>query len=318
MSLLLPLIARYPHPRDERIHFDEKTHTYTVDGKRVSRSVSGVAGKFFEPFNGASIVENNFEKWSSDPSSKYYPIIELCEKDKTRVKDAITKGWNTLGKIASTCGTALHFAIECELNGISSSPPFQSPSSIISSRQSEKNFGLNEAIVKVFGKDVALEIASPKSCIQATNISEDFARWKQWRKSDRGASLTPIRTEWSVFYEEYDIAGQIDALFVRNNEEDGTRHYTIVDWKRCGKLEKEAFGGRCGFPPFRHLPDTNLSKYQIQISIYAWILKHKYGIVPKEAVIVQIHESAGPDGFHEEVVSILEDELIEKALANTR
>ena len=70
----------------------------------------------------------------------------------------------------------------------------------------------------------------------------------------------PFRTELSVFSNELNIAGQIDALFSRD---DGS--YVIWDWKRCKLLR---YDGRTPMhEPLDHLPDVNYFHYALQLVI---------------------------------------------------
>ena len=44
------------HIRDERIHFDEPSHTYTFDGHVVGRSVTGLLHQFANDFDPAAAL----------------------------------------------------------------------------------------------------------------------------------------------------------------------------------------------------------------------------------------------------------------------
>jgi hypothetical protein len=100
--------------------------------------------------------------------------------------------------------------------------------------------------------DVELWLNGDDRC-DTTN--EDMAKYHAWRASV--PDWTPFRTEWSVYDEEACIAGQIDSLW-----RDGNGDYHMVDWKRCRIIEPEA--REKGFPPFHHLPHSNLGHYSVQ------------------------------------------------------
>ena len=51
------LRRRSPIAREDRICFDEITHTYTVDGVRVPISVTGLIHQFCEGFDPSSAIE---------------------------------------------------------------------------------------------------------------------------------------------------------------------------------------------------------------------------------------------------------------------
>ena len=53
-----------PHPRDERIVFDEPSHKYTLDGSLVfSKSVSGLVHDNFPEFDAKKIVNQYYSNW---------------------------------------------------------------------------------------------------------------------------------------------------------------------------------------------------------------------------------------------------------------
>ena len=69
-------IARNAHPRDDRISFDETTHTYTLDGTfRFPVSVSGVWARYFSRFDPNETVGKYYDRWATSPSAKYFTII---------------------------------------------------------------------------------------------------------------------------------------------------------------------------------------------------------------------------------------------------
>ena len=95
------------HPRDAHIQFDEKTHTYSIDGSYAGYiSVTKLIHCFFPEFNADEIIHKmqNSSKW---PENKYF--------GKTAYE--IKEEWNNNGKSASSAGTKMHFAIEQFMNG---------------------------------------------------------------------------------------------------------------------------------------------------------------------------------------------------------
>ena len=94
------------HPNDRRIHFNEKEHTYKVDGKKIHSSVSQVIDSFFSKFDS--------EYWSRvkakerlDFLGKKYSIEKLNETQKI-----ISDEWELKRDEAAKKGTLLHAAIE--------------------------------------------------------------------------------------------------------------------------------------------------------------------------------------------------------------
>jgi ATP-dependent exoDNAse (exonuclease V) beta subunit len=95
------------HIRDERILFDEPTHTYTIDGDSNYTSVTTFVHHHFEKFDADKIIDNMMKskKW---PSSKYYNMK----------REEIKKVWDDNRDCAAQAGTKLHYDIECFYNEI--------------------------------------------------------------------------------------------------------------------------------------------------------------------------------------------------------
>ena len=90
------------HPRDERISFEEETHTYTIDGTREGwTSCTGFIHSFFEHFDPDAVIAKMMasRKWRD---SKYYGMTA----------EEIKKQWSDSGTEASAAGTRMHLDIE--------------------------------------------------------------------------------------------------------------------------------------------------------------------------------------------------------------
>lgn len=70
-----------------------------------------------------------------------------------------------------------------------------------------------------------------------------------------------------VWNHQYQIAGQVDRV-----EQEGIE-LDIKDYKTNKKITKEPFMGRTMFHPLRDVPDANYYHYQLQMSLYGWILE---------------------------------------------
>ena len=103
--------------------------------------------------------------------------------------------------------------------------------------------------------------------------------------------LNPYRTEWAIFDEDLQIAGTLDFLEYSNNE------FTIYDWKRSDKIIgdgepiKTNRYNKTAFPPISNIPDTTYWHYALQVSIYRYILKRKYGINIAKGRLAVFHPS---------------------------
>lgn len=90
------------HDRDDRIQFEEESHTYTIDGARKGwTSCTGFLHHFFGEFNADAVIKKMMtsSKWSS---SKYFGMTAA----------AIKKQWADKGKASSEAGTRMHLDIE--------------------------------------------------------------------------------------------------------------------------------------------------------------------------------------------------------------
>ena len=99
------LQKKNPHPHDERIQFDEPTHTYTIDGDSDYLSVTTFNHALFEKFDADKIIRNmrNSKNW---PKSKYYGMTD----------EEIKAGWDKNRDEAAQAGTKMHYDIECYYN----------------------------------------------------------------------------------------------------------------------------------------------------------------------------------------------------------
>lgn len=141
-----------------------------------------------------------------------------------------------------------------------------------------------------------------------------YARFLDFAAARR---LYPFRTEWRIFDEDYALAGTLDFL-----ERDPDGNFEIWDWKRSSKLIDRFTGavvdynryGKTGFFPVASLPDTSYHHYALQVSIYRYILRHKYGIDVRAGHLGVFH----PDYSTYYIIDLpyLEDEV--KALLDSR
>jgi ATP-dependent exoDNAse (exonuclease V) beta subunit len=82
---------------DKEVHFEEKTHTYTVEGNQL-KSVTAAVGECFEKFDATLISKTMANKHFNDPESKYY------QQDDCQIREA----WKEKAEL----GSKMHKAIE--------------------------------------------------------------------------------------------------------------------------------------------------------------------------------------------------------------
>lgn len=121
--------------------------------------------------------------------------------------------------------------------------------------------------------------------------------------------LTPYRSEWRIYSEDFKIAGTLDFLSV-----DDKGSFTIYDWKRStkvvddtGRVLSNAFG-RHAVAPITSLDDTTYNHYALQVSIYRYILELHYGIVVSDAYLGVFHPDMA--SYHRVPIPYLRKEVI--------
>jgi len=106
-----------------------------------------------------------------------------------------------------------------------------------------------------------------------TNDSIEFQYFLNFRKDY--PDLTPYRTEWMVYYEEYKICGSIDMVY---KTPDGS--FEIYDWKRSKEIvwTKGNFAKFSHTKEIQHIENVNFWHYSLQLNTYRKILEEKYQI----------------------------------------
>lgn len=181
-----------------------------------------------------TLIKEFFPKFDSDLVINKMQKSEKwsCSPYYGMTKEEIQKCWSDKAQSASELGTLLHNTIEDFYNRNDCDP----------------SFGVPCTIAKEFEQFRIFYIAVHS-----------------------GLHLTPYRTEWCVFDEDYHVAGSIDMSFI--DETTGEIH--LYDWKRTPCLKKENRFQR-GFCPLSHLDDCKYNHYSLQLNIYKFILESKY------------------------------------------
>ena len=167
------------HERDDRIQFEEETHTYTIDGVRKGwTSCTGFLHNFFGHFDADAVIAKmmSSSKWVE---SKYYGMTA----------EAIKKQWSDKGAASSAAGTRMHLDIEHYYNATplcaSEIPSLEEGLAAL-----EKDWVPNPGAEWNYFCDYERTYVIPKG-------------WKPWR------------TEWLVFDPEHKVAGSIDMIYMK-------------------------------------------------------------------------------------------------------
>lgn len=271
------------HPRDDRIQFEEETHTYTIDGTRAGwTSCTGFLHNFFGHFDPDAVIAKMMSspKWTQ---SKYYGMTA----------DEIKAQWNAKGKASSEAGTRMHLDIEHFYNAM--------PHRLVA----------NGKLVN--GKcDYSIDDGFEGMTLDGWTPAEgtEWSYFLDYQRRHGSHVGRPFRTEWLVFDEEHKVAGSIDMVYMKP---DGT--LAIYDWKRIEELKTEN-RFQSGLGPVDHLPDTNYWHYSLQLNVYRYILQKHYGYTVSELALVVLHP--GNSSWRVSRLNILDDEVAGMMAARAR
>ena len=253
-----PLTAAHPHARDAFITFVPEPHSYVITWpvSAVSASAASAASAAHAPAAPYTSVttwlHSHFAAFDADAiickmqsNRKTWPKSPYFGQSAAEIK----AGWAAAGSAAAELGTLMHAQIEAFYNTVHNT--------------------VHNAVA-----DIA----------NSASLSIEFQYFLQFHAASQ-QELTPYRTEWTVFHEEWRLAGSIDMVFTLP---DGT--LAIYDWKRAKEIKKStAFGQYAQTPCISHLPDTNFWHYALQLNTYKAILETKYSKKVSRLCLVVLH-----------------------------
>jgi len=286
------LAVVHKHPRDDRIQFEEESHTYTIDG--VTKGWVSCT-KFFHAFFGHFDSDAVIAKMMTSPrwyESKYYGMTA----------DEIKKKWSDKGKNSSEAGTRMHLDIEHFYNAL--------PVAWVNEVVNEVANGVANEVANGVANGVAND-AKPVDVETGCKAMVEADAWHaaegpEWNyflsyQSEHGHNFLPFRTEWLVFDIEHKVSGSIDMVY---KKPDGK--LAIYDWKRIEEVKTEN-NWQHGLGPVSHLPDTNYWHYSLQLNVYRWILQRNYGYTVDELALVVLHP--GNKTWRVVRLNIMDDEV---------
>lgn len=282
------------HPNDHRITFVDEGHYYLKEnGERFRISVTGFKKLFGYPFDRQKITEKSFgnavlnkdgeEVVGQKPGSTYKsPYLGLTRKqvvEKSELKPLF--------------GTKVHHCAEKYLTSLSPEDRKTLPM--------DRRMQVIESFLDVPVND------NFRKCFSQILQAEDIFHKQGWEV---------YRVEWVVYDSSLDLAGSIDLVLVKtttNKNGDEEREFAIADWKTTDvKNIEETWDFKHKFLPFplKHLKNCMRTEYELQMSIYAYIVK-KYGLrVTKVFAVVlnytkQIVSVYPSDPLYDEVESMI-------------
>lgn len=256
MSILktpLPILSkRNPHPRDERIHFFEEGHRYTIDNDPSKyTSVTTLNHKHFPEFDANKVIDSimNGKKWNE--TNPYWGMTP----------DEIKQQWKNNGLTSSQAGTAMHLDIECFMN-----------QDLVDEYDNPADYN-HEELLEIYNSEP-----------QPETLVDEWVFFLKFVKDT--PLLKPYRTEWLVYYEELKIAGSIDMVY---ENIDGS--LILYDWKRAKEIKKTDWynSSYATTQCISHIPNTNFWHYSLQLNTYKAILEAKYNKKVSGMYLVKLH-----------------------------
>ena len=310
----------YRHSRDSRLNFEAASHTYFVDGRVTTGSVTYLAGSASKPFDGEGAVlmmrASRSQAWPRlqyvlgamhQPELKQLPnldglgmmIVQVKGSErKTRAAIVPQEKDQILGN-SSAKENPNHMFQEALLARAEEtpgdSPIFGAENFELWTFERELDM---EEILQMWhahgqekanmGTDAHYQIELWLNCDCCRDDELEVGHALQFI----GTTLADLqakafRTEWRIFGEAEDLAGSID--FVARLPGGSL---AIVDWKRSDKLRKStrafSYNERMA-EPLDNLQDCKIAVYALQLNIYRWLLETYYGEHIEVMILVSVH-----------------------------
>lgn len=203
---------------------------------------------FFTEFDEDAIINEKWEKWGLDISSKYFDLINGMNASKGDIKEL----WNINRRYTARCGSIFHKMIEDYFK--------------------EKSVDTFSFKVNVKGDCNELYKFLYKENVEEVDLSKE---WEYFLKFYEDYNLK----EWEVYgiekklecqlNENMVLIGKPDIIFKKGDD------YMIIDWKRnkdsSSDISKKEEVKYCK-PPYQEIPDTKQGMYQYQLTQYKNLL----------------------------------------------
>ncbi len=215
---------------NEKINFDKRTHTYTLNSGCTLKSVTTLIAELFPVFEREKIAGYTSKKTGQ-------PVKEVLSE------------WEE----ASNHGSRVHGAIESHI--------------------------------------LRRPMASIKTDLDALKVAQGL---KALHKMFRRLGEPVLNPEVIIGSEELGIAGAVDLIIQHNdlNDKSIKRVVTLVDWKTNKNISENGYGKKGIHSTTKHLDDSAIVKYGLQLSFYAYILEQFYGYTIHELCLVHLMEEA--------------------------
>lgn len=120
------------------------------------------------------------------------------------------------------------------------------------------------------------------------DVSPSLVRFLDFFQKEIIGKIEPLRTEQNIYDEDFEFAGQADFIGRRvewKNDPAKKNWILIGDWKRTKKKlrEERSYGQMLGC--CSSLPDTHLSHYTLQMTLYALIIERRTNLRVQECYL---------------------------------
>ena len=186
------LKRKSPLPGEDRIHFDEASHVYSVVGAEVRCSVTALVHKYSGGFDARAVIEQMQARDSWERTRCTY-----LRDDGTEMSvEEIMEKWEANGRVQRSRGTLMHYHIEQYLNGAiiekPNSPEFEQFLELYDAVLSEYQIFRTEAPIFHPGLGVAGQVDCLCLDDSGGTVLRDWKRAKEVRTDNRQQMLPPL------------------------------------------------------------------------------------------------------------------------------
>ena len=186
------LKRKNPMPGEDRIHFNEASHVYSVVGAEVRCSVTALVHKYSSGFDARAVIEQMQARDSWERMRCAY-----LRDDGTEMSvEEIMEKWEANGRVQRSRGTLMHYHIEQHLNGATiekpSSPELEQFLELFDAVLSNYRILRTEAPIFHPGLGVAGQVDCLCLDDSGGTVLWDWKRAKEVRTDNRQQMLPPL------------------------------------------------------------------------------------------------------------------------------
>jgi len=241
---------------DGHVRFDDSLDEATGEEKHDYYVVERYGERLFHG-SCTGLIEKYFPKFDAEGAyngmKKRGRIDDPNDEYYQMSKEDVLKQWSETGRDARNHGKEMHKTIEAFLNCV-------------------------------------VDIAAPvwESVHNKPALDRFLCMWR----TEIVGKIIPLRTELIMFDRRYEFSGQADLIYTRPEwlaDPHKCKWIGVGDWKRSKKtFDEKAYG--TGFGPCASLPNDSLSKYRLQMSLYASCLMRQTDYEVVELCLGIFHE----------------------------